>query len=289
MPSKRIDLHMHTNCSDGLHTPEEILELVCRRRLAAFSVTDHDTLEGFRTIKGLMENPTDSMQEFLDRVPDIKLISGVELSTMIAKTDIHMLAYAFNPEYKPLNEALDRFQEKRNLRGMEMVQRLSDLGLDVSFDSVLKKAGDGVIGRPHVADVLAESGVVTYEEAFQKYIGKDGPAYVPKGYFTPEEAINLIHRAGGIAVLAHAGVDDTDRYLDQLTAVGLDGIEVFHPRHKQSDVDRYKHLAERYRLIITGGSDFHGREGRLGEIGGQPVPIDLLDRVLQRAQLHRGK
>jgi predicted metal-dependent phosphoesterase TrpH len=170
-----------------------------------------------------------------------------------------------------------------------MVQRLNDLGLDLSFDMVLEKAGQGVIGRPHVAEALAGSGAIeTYEQAFQKYIGKNGPAYVPKAYFTPEEAIEMVHNAGGVTVLAHPAVDDTARFTERLAAMGLDGIEAHHPFHRQSDADRFRHLAERFRLITTGGSDFHGREGRNGDIGSQPVRIDVLDRLQQRAQHYRG-
>jgi predicted metal-dependent phosphoesterase TrpH len=288
MGSQRVDLHMHTNHSDGLCSPQELLELVCRRRLAAFSVTDHDTLEGYRAIKAMLDEPDEAMQPFVDRVPDIILITGVELSVVIDGSDVHILAYAFDPENKTLNSALVGFQEKRNQRGRDIVERLNEMGLDVSFGLVLEKAGNGVIGRPHIAEALTDCGAIdNYEVAFQKYIGKDGPAYVPKAYFEPEEAMKMVHDAGGVTVLAHPAVDNTARFIEDLVQVGLDGIEVHHPFHKKSDCDRFAHLADRFRLLRTGGSDFHGREGRNGEIGSQPVRVDILEAVLQRAEQYQ--
>ena len=159
------------------------------------------------------------------------------------------------------------------------------MGMDISYEDVEKQSGGTVIGRPHVARAMFEKGATRYyEEAFGKYIGSNGPAYVPKKNFTPEEAINLTHEAGGLAVLAHPAIDDKESFLQMLVDLGLDGIEVYHPSHKQSHIDRYKHLADKYRLVMTGGSDFHGANGRYDVIGSQKVPYEYLENMKARIQ-----
>jgi len=146
-----------------------------------------------------------------------------------------------------------------------------------------------VIGRPHVAEAMTRSGAVpTYETAFAKYIGDGKPAYVPKSNFTPVEAINLIHEAGGVAILAHPMIENNIRHLEMFVGLGLDGIEVYHSFHGRADVDRLKHLAERHRLLMSGGSDYHGREGRFGDIGSQKVPIKYLEMIETAAKRRRG-
>lgn len=266
--ASNVDLHLHTHFSDGTSSPGALLEMVRNAGLSAFSVTDHDTLEGYHVL-GAMLTPADA-----------ELVVGVEMSVSVENRDMHLLAYLFDPEHDRLNEALDQFQRRRSERGRKMVRKLNELGIGITFDDVETLAGGAVVGRPHVARAMHEKKAVNYyEEAFQKYIGSDGPAYVPKDNFSPGEAIDLIHEAGGLAVLAHPGIDDKVRYLDMLLDLGLDGIEVYHPAHSESEVDRFKHLAERYRLVITGGSDFHGTESRYSMVGSQKVPRSCLETL----------
>ncbi|MCB2231424.1 PHP domain-containing protein [bacterium] len=272
-----IDLHMHTTCSDGKKTPSELLAMVRRSGVAAFAVTDHDTLDGFREIRDLLEPG------------DPELVPGIELSAKIGDRDVHLLAYLFDPDHPGLNLQLEEFRKKRERRGRMIVERLEELGLSVPFEEVEKAAGEGVIGRPHIAEAMVASGAIhTYEEAFRKYISNSGPAYVPKSKMTPGEAINLTHEAGGVAVLAHPFIDDMYEQLPMLVRHGLDGIEIYHYSHKSSDVDRARELARRYDLLPSGGSDFHGRESRNSIIGSSPVPMAFLDDLKTRALQIRG-
>ncbi len=273
---KYIDLHMHTNFSDGVCTPSELLEIVRSKNLAAFSVTDHDTFEGFEAVQSLLTKE------------DPELISGVELSVSIDGGDLHMLAYGFDTSNRAFAEALAEFQRRRTERGKEIVQKLNGMGIHISYDDVEQQAQGTVIGRPHIAQAMHEQNhVKTYEEAFERYIRNGGPAYVPKVNFEPSDAIDLIHGAGGLAFLAHPAIDDNHRYIEALIGMGLDGIEVYHPSHTAAATDRFKHLAERHRLLTSGGSDFHGREGRYGTIGSQKVPYTCLERMQERLEKAR--
>ncbi len=273
-----IDLHMHTNYSDGVLSPAELLEAVRQSGVVAFSVTDHDTLDGYRAVRELR------------RDGDPELISGVELSVRYEKADIHVLAYYFDPDNVELNTALADFEARRNQRARMIVEKLNDLGLEITFEQVEAASGNGVIGRPHIAEVLAANGQVpVYQAAFDRYIGNGKRAYVPKKNFTPIEAIRAIHAAGGLAVLAHPQIDETYHYLEMLVGLGLDGIEAYHSSHTQQSIDRFKHLAERHRLVVTGGSDFHGREGRHGLIGSQHVPATCLDSIRRVVGTRKGR
>jgi predicted metal-dependent phosphoesterase TrpH len=275
---KRIDLHLHTSYSDGTVSAAELLEIVRTQKLSAFSVTDHDTLAGYWAVRGLIGND------------DPELISGLELSVIADGGDLHLLAYLFDPDNEPLRVALDKFQERRNQRARLIVQRLNEMNIDISFEEVQNVAGEAAIGRPHIADTMVRSKAVgSYEEAFEKYICNGGPAYVAKRGFLPEEAISLVHKAGGVTVLAHPVINNTARHVEMLVGLGLDGIEIYHPVHKQNDINRLKNLAERYGLLVSGGSDFHGRSTWYGMVGSQNVPEELLDELKQRAVQKRGK
>ncbi len=271
-----VDLHMHTNCSDGLFSPAEILEKVRGANLAAFSITDHDTVDGYRAI------------QILRTENDPILICGVELSAGYKEADLHILAYGFDPDHIELAKALNRFQEGRNERGRKMVEKLTQLGVKITYQDVQQKAGHGVIGRPHVAEAIFDSGAINrYNEAFDKYIGVGGPAYVAKANFAPSEAIALIHSAGGAAVLAHPAVGGAQQHISMLVELGLDGLEVFHPEHTSEDVRKFKKMAQEHGLSITGGSDYHGREGRNNKIGSQKVPFACLTDLLKKTKAYQ--
>lgn len=271
-----IDLHMHTVFSDGVNTPEELLEMVRTAKLAAFAVTDHDTIDGYRAVSDLLDSS------------DAALITGIELSAAYETADLHILAYGFNPDYIALAEALKKFQESRNQRGQKMVEKLNEMGVKITYEDIQKKAGVGVIGRPHVAEAIFESGAVSrYNEAFEKYIGNGGPAYVAKANFAPDEAINLIHEAGGVAVLAHPAVGQAEEHIEMLAGLGLDGVEVFHPEHTMSDREKFKKIAQDLGLSISGGSDYHGRSGRDSRIGSQKVSYEYLKELLEKAQTYQ--
>ncbi|RKX24624.1 MAG: hypothetical protein DRP45_07805 [Candidatus Zixiibacteriota bacterium] len=267
-----VDLHIHTVCSDGTRTPEEILRIVREKRLVAFSITDHDTLEGYRQTYQYLKNG------------DPELVPGVELSAIENGEDMHMLAYMFDPDNRAFNDCLEEFQETRRRRGRLMVEKLNALGLEITFEAVEMAAGSTVIGRSHVAEVLVQLGhVSTFDEAFWKYIGTEGPAYVPKSKITPADAIKLVHGAGGVAVLAHPFIGEAHQHIEGLAGIGLDGIEAYHYSHRNHQVTLLKSLAKRYGLFITGGSDYHGRQETEGEIGALQVPANVLENMKQKA------
>jgi hypothetical protein len=276
-----IDLHMHTRHSDGTSTVADVIDMVRRRNLRAFAITDHDTLAGYFEASEMLDGQGP------------RLLCGVELSVDMGEgghRDIHILAYEVDPRHEGLRSALESFREQRNRRGRLMVEKLNDLGIDISYEQVQRLAGFAAVSRPHVAEAIVEMGhAATTNEAFQRWIGLGGPAYVPKRKFSPQEAIDLIHQAGGAAVLAHPMIDSAIDHLETLVAQGLDGIEVYHSAQKRSDTDRLLHLAEQYRLIVTGGSDFHSTDGRYGLIGSQKVPVRLLEQLDKRVNQIRGQ
>lgn len=274
---QRVDLHLHTTCSDGLKSPSELFEAVRERKLAAFAITDHDTIEGFLIARELVRNG------------DPELIPGLELSCSSNSGDLHMLAYCFDPDNVRLLETLEDFKEKRNQRGRTMVQRLNDMGITITYDDVLEAAGGAAIGRPHVAAAMHRcKAVASYDEAFRLYIGDGKPAYVSKQNFPPADAIKLIHDAGGVAVLAHPMVAGAIEHIEELVGLGIDGIEAMHPDHKQHQAANLKEMAARFRLIWTGGSDFHGRGGRCGSVGSEATPIDCIKAMRSRSSQKRG-
>jgi len=274
--ARYIDLHLHTNLSDGVLSPEELLDLVRDKNLEAFSITDHDNLEGFLAVKKLLKKD------------DPELIPGVELSVSSKNGDLHILAYCFDSDNMVFNRTLNDFKTNRNQRGRLIVQKLNELGIDITYEDVSEYAGSAAVGRPHIAlAMLNRKYISRYEEAFVRYIGNNKPAYVPKKNMTPVEAIKLIHSAGGIAVLAHPMIDNACRHIEALVGLGLDGIEIYHPSNRQSDGDRLKQTAERFRLVTTGGSDYHGLEDHVGMIGSQKVPVGLLVKFKEKCQFRR--
>lgn len=271
-----VDLHLHTKYSDGTLSETEILEVVRSKNLTAFSITDHDTLKGFRAVQRVMQ-PNDP-----------ELVAGLELSVTVEAGDVHLLAYLFDPDDERLNAALEEFQERRNQRARLIVQKLNDMNISISYEAVLSSAGEAAVGRPHIADTLVRAHAVSsYDEAFEKYLRNDGPAYVPKENFTPEEAISAVHQAQGIVVLAHPVLDNAIRHIELLVDLGLDGIEIYHPVHKQRDTERLRRIAEKFGLIVSGGSDFHGRSSWNGAVGSQFVPESCLAEIKQRAEQRR--
>lgn len=276
--SRHIDLHMHTTASDGRHTPAELLGMVRSAGLVCFSVTDHDTLDGMEAVAKLLT------------ANDPPLLSGVELSVSVNGDDMHMLAYGFSASDRPLGSALRRFQAERQKRGEAIVEKLNKLGLPIPFSEVQKSANGAVIGRPHISDTLIRLGLArTTEEVFRKYIGYDGPAYVPKATWHPEEAIQLVHEAGGIAVMAHPFLSDMQRHLPTLIPLGLDGVEAYHYTHTRAQTERLLELARQHDLVVTGGSDFHGRAERDTGIGSQRVPEALLQPIHDRTVRYHTK
>lgn len=266
----RVDLHTHTVFSDGTLPPAALVDLANRTGLAAIAITDHDSMEGVRPAQ-------DAAGVSLEVVP------GIEISTTMEARDLHVLGYFVSPTHADLVARLNRFREERIARVHAIVARLADLGIDLSPEVVLGAAGPGVVGRPHVATALVQAGhVENLEDAFARYLGARGPAYVARPAFHPREAIALIQAAGGVSVLAHPGARTADATVEELAEVGLDGIEVWHPQHGHAQIRRYRALAARLSLLETGGSDFHGPD-RGVPLGDLPVPVAALRRLKEAA------
>lgn len=268
MTASRIDLHLHTNASDGVLSPPQLLELVRSSGLSCFAVTDHDTLSGADLIRSQLT------------AADPACLTGVELSVNCEGADMHMLAYCFDAADLDFRAALTDFQQRRRERGSRIVERLQQQGVAITAETVARIAGNSVVGRPHIAEALIEHRVVrNIEEAFRKYLGYDAPAYVPKATWAPAEAIAAVHAAGGVAIMAHPGISDMQRFIVSLIPLGLDGIEVFHTNHTAKQTAHLLELALRHELLISGGTDFHGRPGRNAPLGMTGVTAAHVDAI----------
>ncbi len=247
-----VDLHLHTTCSDGLDTPEEIVDDAIEQKYAAIAITDHDTVAG---VDRAIERASGS---------NLEIVAGIELSAMDGDTDIHILGYYIDHTNEEFLERIAFFMEKRRERAEKIVLSLNMLGMDLSIETVLEIAHGAPIGRPHIAEaLLSEKLIDRYDEAFIRYIGYKGPAYVPKYRISPEEAIALIIEHGGVPVLAHPGAIQDDMIIYELIDCGLMGVEAIHPLHTPERQEHYRRIAEKNGLIATGGSDWHGKNRRL--------------------------
>ena len=263
-----IDLHTHTTYSDGTFTPSELVRLAVERGLDTVAISDHDSTEGLAEAFAAAEGTG------LDVVP------GVEFSTVVDGQACHMLCYWMDLEHEEFQAELRRLRDDRFTRGERMVERLQELGYPVSFERVRELAEGGNIVRPHIAQALVEAGVVeTIDQAFtHELIGAGGRAYVEKHALAPADALALIKRAGGVAVVAHPGLwreglGVGDELIDRLAAEGLDGIEAAHPDHPPETEARYRDMAAGLGLVATGSSDCHGTRYdpvRLGSVRTDP-------------------
>ncbi len=257
-PHVIIDLHIHSTASDGTLTPSEIIAHACKRGLAAIAITDHDTVDGVHEIL------TNGFPH------DLNFLTGVELSTAPpsgypCQGSLHLLGYGFQCDDQNLALHLKKLQDARRNRNPQIITKLQDLGIDISVDELDIPEGKRQTGRPHIASLLIEKGVVsTFDEAFDRFLGNDKPAYVDKYRIACTDAIRLIRNAGGIPVLAHPSlIHPTSRWsledlLVELKNQGLMGIEVFYPEHSEEQTREYLQLARKHDLAITGGTDFHG-------------------------------
>lgn len=274
----RIDLHTHTTASDGLLPPERVVQLAKEAGVTVLAIADHDT--------------TDALDAAMAAGSElgVEVIPAVEINTDVdVQTEVHVLGYFIDHRQGWLQEFLARLRDGRINRAAKMVEKLNGLGIPVQFERVRAIAGTGAVGRPHVARALVEAGAVrSTEEAFEKYIGRTGPAYVERLKVTPEEAVRVILKATGVPVLAHPGWGVREEMIPPLVEAGLQGLEVYYPDHTPAMVTRYLELAERYDLVVTGGTDFHGGDlATKVRIGSQYVPADAVERLKARAAKQR--
>jgi ribonuclease III len=282
-----IDLHIHSTASDGSFSPLEILALAQAAGVRAISLTDHDSIAGIKEI-----------QDNLSQYP-VEFITGVEISCEPPEEfksigSVHLLGYGFSVYDRRLNQVLKQAVRSREERNPKIIQRLNDLGIDISLAEVTERFGADQTGRPHIAKLMTEKGIVkSFKEAFDTYLGKDKPAYVEKFKISCEQAIQIILDAGGLPVLAHPGLLEFNRsrgleaFVELLAGFGLQGIEVFYTDHDPEKTQYLKDLARDQKLLATGGSDFHGQFNQGVKLGrgkdnlrvGYPVFKALLKRI----------
>ena len=271
---KAADLHIHTYFSDSSASPEEVVEGAVQAKLDCIAITDHDTIEGIpRTRQAAQKS-------------GIEVLAGIELSTELNGRDIHMLGYLFDETGGEFIERVKQILQTRSQRMKEMIKRLKTLGIDnIEYQEVSAAATSQSIGRPHLAKVMLQKGVVaSMQEAFDKYLADDAPGYVPKFKQTPEEAIAMIKKAGGVSILAHPMVTQMDEIIPRLVAEGLDGLEVFYPNTSPPVIRFYEGLAEKHNLLMTGGSDAHGEVKKSTYIGKVSIPYTLVEKLKERAK-----
>lgn len=272
----KIDLHVHSTASDGRFTPAEIVGKAAEQGLAVIALTDHDTLDG---IVPAME----AARAF----PGLRVVPGVEINTDVPTGEAHILGYFIDYNHQELLETLERLRRSRERRARGMIARLADLGIHLEWQRIQERAAGGSIGRPHIAQAMLEKGYISsFKEAFAKYIGRDGLAYVERDKITPVEAVEVIRRADGIPVLAHPfTVKDPETMIIELMPAGLAGIEAYYGNYISGKTAKLVALADRYSLIVTGGSDYHGLD-EYGDntIGGTDVPIAAAERLISLAE-----
>ncbi len=266
------DLHLHTCFSDGNFTPEELAAHGRQHGLAAMALTDHDTVEGCERMTAACAKE------------GIEFITGTELTAQEGGVEVHLLGYSVSPDNQKLRTEIGRFQTVRQNRIHEMVARLNDLNVPLRAEAVFALANCRSPGRPHVARALVQAGLCgSMDEAFERFLKINRPAWVPKCKISAREGIALIQQAGGVAVLAHPGLNKTDAVIGELAAQGLDGLECFHTKHTPAMSRYYQDLAQTHSLLITGGSDCHGTNKGRPLIGSVKIPYALVEKVKQRA------
>ena len=281
MDGPLFDLHTHTTFSDGTLSPADLVDMAVGKKLAAVAITDHDTVSGIR------------MATEYGRNKDIRVIPGVEISSVHDEKGVHILGYGLSPDASTaIEERLTPLQNGRTSRNRKIIEKLINLGIDINYDELVRFSGQGQIGRPHIATLLMKKGVVkSVQQAFDRLLKKGRPAFAPCRRYSAAEAIELIKKSGGLAVLAHPATIDPAlasirRLLEYLKGLGLDGIEVFYPRHARRQVAILQALTADFDLLATGGSDFHGEvkpDTCLGIISPHsPPPSDLLEKFLDR-------
>ncbi|MSO44714.1 MAG: PHP domain-containing protein [Thermoleophilia bacterium] len=271
-----LDLHAHTNRSDGSHDPADLVEYAATRAVAVLAITDHDTMAGVP--EGVAAG----------RTVGVRVIPGIELSVQLPHGSMHLLGYFPDEAPEPLHGRLDEFATRRAHRARTIVDRLNDHGVPLDWQDVLDGARGALLGRPHIAEALVRAGhVASRREAFDIWLGDGRPANTDSDGIDPDDAVALIIESGGAPVLAHPAtlaLDDPhlDPFIGRLAAAGMVGIEVHRPEHTADQFARFAALARKWRLIPSGGSDYHRPTSphHPGATGDPPLPVDTVDRLL---------
>ena len=271
-----VDLHIHSTASDGRLSPEEVVLKSAEAGLTIIALADHDTVDGIAPAL-----------ETARAFPGLKMIPGIEMSTDVPRGEVHMLGYFIDYTAQELRARLETMRNSRQQRAQGIIAKLRNLGIPIEWQQVQEIAGSGSIGRPHIAQAMLDKGyVASVKEAFTKYLGRDGSAYVAWKKLTPARTVELILRTDGLPVLAHPlTVNDFEAVIIELKAIGLVGIEAYYNGYTADEVNRLVNLAHRHNLIATGGSDYHGLDpGTETRIGGNDVPIEAAERLMALAE-----
>ena len=272
-----VDFHIHTTFSDGSFTPEEVVKMAQERALEAIAITDHDSVEGIERARTACLNA------------GIEFVPGIEFSTDYLGKEVHILGYFINEKDEEFKKILKNMQEERGRRTEKIVKRLNELNIKISVSDVLNESTSGLISRNHIASVLLKKGYVySRGAAFYEYLGSNGAAYIPKNSVSPEDAVKIITKNGGIASLAHPhliplGNGKFIEFLLKLRDAGLKGIEGYYNGFEAKERNIYKKIADENGLIVTGGSDFHGltRDGVI--LGAAEVPYTVYENMKSAA------
>ena len=266
-----VDLHLHTTASDGRLTPAELVQRVAAAGITTMSVTDHDTVAGLSAVRRAASER------------GIELVDGIEITSVHEGRDVHMLGYFFDPSDPPLAEFLVAQRANRVDRVREIGARLATLGVPVPVDRLIARAAQrpgASVGRPAIARALWKAGhVSSTQEAFDRFLASGQPAFVPRRGSAPAHVIEVIHRAGGLASMAHPGVTRQPMLMASLVDHGLDAIEVYHSDHPAEVRQELAAFAREHGLLVTGGSDFHGEDGRDRPLGGVTLPAEEFARL----------
>jgi len=276
-----IDLHTHSTASDGIYSPTELLHKAKDVGLRVLALTDHDTTDGLE----------EAMQTA--RALDIDIIPGIEINTDVGGGEVHVLGYFLEFQRPEFQAVLKVLRDARERRGQRMVELLNEHGVHISWERV-REIAQGSVGRPHVAEALLEAGYVqTPGEAFDSYIGRDCYAYVPRYKLTPKDAVLLIASANGLPVIAHPielpGLDELRNWLPDLCEAGMVGLETYYGPYTPENERELLALAHEYKLISTGGTDFHGPGIHPTPLGGRYVPFEAVEGLKAEAAKRRGK
>ena len=272
----KVDLHIHSTASDGRLSPAGIVHEAAELGLSVIAITDHDTVDGIAPALA-------AAQAF----PRLKVMPGVEISTDVPNGEVHVLGYFIDYTDHELQVTLEGMRNSRRQRAQRMITKLEDCGIHIEWQRVQDIAGSGSIGRPHIAQAMLEKGcIASLKEAFTKYIGRGAPAYVEREKMTPVEAVELVLRANGLPVLAHPlTTNDSEMMVIELKAAGLVGLEAYYNGYTADEINKLVSLANKYNLIATGGSDYHGLDTSTETmIGGADVPMESAERLIALAK-----
>ncbi len=271
-----VDLHLHSNASDGRLSPSDLVKKAAGVGLHVIALADHDTVNG-------VQEALDTARQF----ESLQVIPCVEISTDIEGGEVHILGYFIDYKNPDLKTKLAEFRDSREGRAEKMVSKLAGLGLKLEWERVKQIAGDGSIGRPHIAQALLEKGYIpSLREAFSWYIGQDGPAFVERQKMTPVEAVTMVLKASGLPVMAHPfTVNDPEAVVAELAPAGLVGIEAYYTNSSAEQINKLLRLANKHKLIVTGGSDYHGLDdGTDTPLGTIDVPMSAAENLIALAR-----